>query len=105
MNNRRKCKKCDEIKEITEFSRLSHARDGRRSQCIECDKKYQREYRSARTKTPAEDEEYLLNDETMRNHFYIHFGFTIRDKENWRYDYTKYYEKPLIDKLNALKRK
>jgi hypothetical protein len=104
MASRRKCKKCDVIKEVTQFGKLSHGRNGLRSQCLDCDKKYQREYRSARAKTPKEDEEYLLNNETMRNHFYIHFGFTIHDKENWRYDYTKYYEKPLVDKLNALKR-
>lgn len=105
MASQKKCKKCTAIKEITHFGRLSHGRNGRRSQCLECDKRYQRQYRSNRAKTPAEGHDYELTQETMKNHFYIHFGFNILDRENWRYDYQKYYKEPLIDKLNQKKRK
>jgi len=104
VNSRKKCRKCEVIKDITDFGMLSHGRDGRRTQCLECDRNYQKEYRSARATTPKEGQDYLLNSETMRNHFYIHFGFTIEDKENWRLDYSKYHKTPLIDKMNALKR-
>lgn len=103
MANRRKCKKCQEIKEVTEFGKLSHGRDGLRSQCLECDKKYQNAYRRAKAVLPKEGEAYQLTRETMRNHMYIHFGFDTQDKENWRLDYTKYYVAPLIDKVNRTK--
>ncbi len=104
MESRKKCTKCEVIKPITEFGLLAHGKGGRRTQCLECDRKYQREYRKAKASCPKEGEDYIINKETIRNHFYIHFGFTIEDRENWRMDYAKYYKKPIIDQINAIKR-
>lgn len=105
MVTRKKCKNCEEIKLIEEFGRIVNGRDGRRAQCLSCDKKYQREYRLKKKKMPTERDGYQLTERTMRDHFYIHFGFTEERKQNWRVDYSKYYQKPLIDKYNELKRK
>lgn len=105
MNQKKKCTKCEVIKPINEFGLLPHGKDGRRTQCLECDRKYQKAYRRAKASTPKEGEAYLLNSETIRNHFYIHFGFTIEEKENWRLDFAKYHKKPIIDQINSLKRR
>lgn len=104
MASLRKCKNCEQIKSVEEFGRIINGRDGRRAQCLSCDKKYQREYRLKRKKMPRLDEEYQLTERTMRDHFYIHFGFRDEYKENWRIEYTKYYQKPLIDKYNEIKK-
>jgi hypothetical protein len=102
MGSRRKCKKCQVIKDVTEFGRLPHGKNGLRSQCLECSSKYQREYRRNKQRMPVD--EYVINDRTMRDHFYLHFGFTIDYRENWRTDYMKYYQTPRADQIRQYKK-
>lgn len=103
MGSRRKCKKCQKIKDVSEFGKLPHGKNGLRSQCLECSSKYQREYRRNKAKTPSD--QYVINSNTLRDHFYIHFGFNIDYRENWRTDYMKYYKTPVSDQIMKYKRK
>jgi hypothetical protein len=66
----RKCTKCGEIKPLDEYNRHESYKDGHRRQCKRCDQLYRENKGTA--KMPKK---YEINDQTLRNHMYLHFGF------------------------------
>ena len=88
------CSKCEKEKPLDEFNKLIRGKGGRRAQCKTCDHQYrkQRGLQIAQTTT-----KYELNQQTMMNHMYIHFGWwesrmtTIERDQNKR-DVRKYYK-------------
>ncbi len=100
---KRKCSKCEKYKPREAFAKLERGVDGRRAQCKDCDRKYRNKRK--RVPMPSEHETYIINETTMMNHFYLHFGFTER-----RYnpsegaELRKYEKEPLIINNNNKKR-
>ena len=82
---KRKCSQCGKYKPKDGFNKMPRGKDGRRSQCKDCDRKYRNKRK--RSPMPKEGEEYRIDSTTLRNHFYLHFGFTER-----RYNHTEGYE-------------
>lgn len=70
------CNKCGKTKDLSEFYAMGHGKNGVKGHCRQCEK----EYRESRKKDPMpkEGDAYVVNNTTMRNHFYLHFGFTDR---------------------------
>lgn len=91
---KRKCSKCGKQKPKEAYNKLPRGKDGLRAQCKECDRKYRNKRKQP--PMPKEGEEYRIDSTTVRNHFYLHFGFTERRYNHTEgYDMTKY-EIPLI---------
>ena len=96
---RKRCSKCGKAKPLEAYTKFAKGKDGRRAQCKECDKRY----RNKRKKQalPREGDSYELNNATMSNHFYLHFGFTDRRYNATEYgDYTKYKKEYILIKNN-----
>lgn len=76
MAAKKKCNKCKRFKELNQFYAMGHGKMGVKSHCIDCEKSYRDSKRKA--PMPKEGDEYVIDSNTMRNHFYLHFGFTDR---------------------------
>ena len=82
---KRKCSQCGKYKPKEGFAKLDHGKDGVRAQCKDCDRKYRNKRK--RLPMPKEGDEYRIDETTVRNYFYLHFGFTDR-----RYNHSEGYE-------------
>jgi len=101
MERTRKCSKCNDEKPLESFSKMVNGREGKRSQCKECDRL---DASKKGLRVPTERSKYTLNKTTMMNHMYIHFGFwestkTQVERDQQRRDLRKYYKEEQSDKL------
>jgi len=83
------------------FSKMVNGREGKRSQCKECDRL---DASKKGLRVPTERSKYTLNKTTMMNHMYIHFGWwestkTQVERDQQRRDMRKYYKEEQSDKL------
>jgi len=76
MSQTKRCNKCKETKDLSEYYAMGHGKYGVKAHCRACEKAY----RESKKKEgmPKEGDPYLINDRTMLDHFYLHFGFTDR---------------------------
>lgn len=72
----RRCSKCKRVKPLERYSRLERGVLGRRAQCKACDKLYRT--KSSKPAMPIEGDPYCIDEVTINDHFYLHFGFTDR---------------------------
>lgn len=96
----KECTKCGEVKALDRFSRLAHGKDGRRGQCKACDKAYSQKVNK---RIPVDSAKYEINQQTMRNHMFLHFGFWEPQRGSMermqdRRDIRKYYKEEQTDK-------
>lgn len=96
----KECSKCQKTKPLDDFAKFIRGKHGHRAQCKACDSDY-REQRGL--KIPMEHMEYDVNDETMKNHMFLHFGFWESNKasahNHIRREVKKYYQPEQNDKL------
>lgn len=95
------CTKCRTERPLNEFANFSRGANGRRAQCKHCDKAYAQKI-GKRLSTESED--YAVNQSTMRNHMYLHFGFweparTAMERMQDRRDIKKYYRPEQNEKI------
>jgi hypothetical protein len=84
----KKCSKCKNSKELTEFYKKSASKDGYRSECKECSKKYSdenseviKEYRNKRYKELKNTDEY----KKKRNKYYLeNKEHSLEKSKKWR---------------------
>jgi len=100
MSDTKVCTKCKKTKPLNEFSKFIRGKHGYRAQCKRCDSDY-REQRGL--KIPMENMAYEVNNETMKNHMFLHFGFWESTKasahQHIRYEVKKYYQPEQKDKI------
>ena len=88
------------MKPLDDFAKFIRGKHGHRAQCKACDSDY-REQRGL--KIPMEHMEYDVNDETMKNHMFLHFGFWESNKasahNHIRREVKKYYQPEQKDKI------
>ena len=97
----RECTKCKTMQSLDSYSKLINGRNGRRSQCKQCDRVYNS---SKGLRVPLESSNYVLNRVTMMNHMYIHFGWwesskTQVERDQKNREVKKYYQQEQKDKL------
>jgi len=100
MSDTKVCTKCKKTKPLNEFSKFIRGKHGYRAQCKRCDSDY-REQRGL--KIPMENMAYEVNNETMKNHMFLHFGFWDLTKasahQHIRYEVKKYYQPEQKDEI------
>ena len=101
MGKEKKCNKCQTTKPVTEFYAMVHGKYGVKSHCRECEKAYRKKIK--KEQTPGENDPYIINQTTLKNHFYIHFGFSDKRTTMSEYAMAKKYSKDPINtqQLNA----
>lgn len=88
------CSACKVNKPLDKFSKLFRGKLGYRAQCKACDKSYRE--KNQKPKMPKDNKKYEVNEITMTNHFYLHFGFSERRyKESEWYESKKYNIDPI----------
>ena len=79
---------------MNEFNKLIRGKGGRRAQCKTCDHQYRKQRGLQIPQTTAK---YELNQQTMMNHMFIHFGWwessrTSVERDQSQRDVRKYYK-------------
>jgi hypothetical protein len=76
MSTKKKCNKCKETKDLSQYYAMGHGKHGVKAHCISCEKDYREKHR--KDPMPKEGDPYVINNITVQNYFYLHFGFTDR---------------------------
>lgn len=81
----KKCTKCNLVKELSEFNVCSRVKDGRKSECRECQKLSQKNYReNNKVKLKKYSDNWNANNKDYYHQYYLNYTHKHKEREKER---------------------